>query len=133
MTTIDAIRAALEEHTADWTTWGDDPEGSEYYTCLCGLARWHVNTSADYYQAHAAHLAAVVAGIVEGELRGAWDRGYQKATDGFEVTSRELKAEALREAADALSRMGTADDDLKQGLMENWLRARAGRVESSRV
>lgn len=58
-------------HVADWTTWGDNPEGSDYYTCSCSEVRWHVNTSADYYQAHAEHQAAALTAAGYGPVKEA--------------------------------------------------------------
>lgn len=60
-----AIAEELAGHTAEWTTWGENPEESDYYRCFCEKVQWHVNTSADYYQAHAAHLAEVVRAVIE--------------------------------------------------------------------
>jgi hypothetical protein len=72
----DELTALLAEHTAEWTDW-DTSEPSEFYTCLCRQVRWHVNTSADYYAAHAAHLAAVVKAWIDAQTREAlakaWD------------------------------------------------------------
>ncbi|GGH93853.1 hypothetical protein GCM10007170_15690 [Arthrobacter liuii] len=56
------LAKVIEEHTADWTTWGENigPEDCDYYTCLCGAVRWHVNGSTDYYEVHAMHVAKIL-------------------------------------------------------------------------
>ncbi|MFH5879787.1 hypothetical protein [Arthrobacter sp. NA-172] len=72
MTMFDAIRATLEEHR-DWACMG---RSLEIVYCTGAGCEWSVNErqwrASDL---HREHVAAVVAGIMEGELADAWDEG----------------------------------------------------------
>jgi hypothetical protein len=75
----------LAEHTADWISWDDYSERGEYYTCLCKEVSWHVNTSADYYQAHAAHQQGMLTAAGFGLVKAASAGALRDAADAWQV------------------------------------------------
>ncbi len=86
MSTMADIIAA---HTADWVDWDTSEKDSTYYRCICGTAQWHVNTSADYHEAHAAHVAEELTKAGYGKLEGEKEWGVQR-----EVASPQTSREA---------------------------------------